>query len=398
VGYDRPSPQRHRQDDQPGLGTWRFQRAIRRRHVFAAELAVREMDYISVANALALTVLIASGARGPSIAPVTSAALSARGGSISKSQLRPGERRRRYLVRGGGRRRTTQSFSHDQTAMLPVASKLRHYSRFEMFRILTCAVAVGVAVLATASVSWGTSGGLNGKIAFISGPNEKADLYTVNPDGTGLTRLTKDHTADTSPAWSANGRQLAWSHGGALLIYDAAGIRFRRVGESAGYLTTPSWSLDSRFIYAVNTHEDDSGDVIQSIVRIEAGNGKVVDLTPPTRSDYYYKMRDSGRPLVAPDASLYASLDLVDCDELGLPASGSFGICSGMFSLGIDAAAPRPLWTVPQDLLGEQPWYDISPDGNFFATTESTESGHGSGVVLLDRTGGSARTARRPCS
>jgi hypothetical protein len=41
-----------------GSAQGRFQRAIKRRNLFAAEMALRELDYISLANALALTLLI----------------------------------------------------------------------------------------------------------------------------------------------------------------------------------------------------------------------------------------------------------------------------------------------------------------------------------------------------
>jgi hypothetical protein len=42
-----------------GSAQGRFQRAIQRRNLFAAEMALREMDYVSLANALALTLLLA---------------------------------------------------------------------------------------------------------------------------------------------------------------------------------------------------------------------------------------------------------------------------------------------------------------------------------------------------
>src|SRR5438093_3834237 len=45
-----------------GSAQGRFQRAIQRRNVFAAEMALREMDYVSLANALALTLLLAEQA------------------------------------------------------------------------------------------------------------------------------------------------------------------------------------------------------------------------------------------------------------------------------------------------------------------------------------------------
>jgi hypothetical protein len=45
-----------------GSAQGRFQRAIQRRNLFAAEMALREMDYISLGTALALTLLIAEEA------------------------------------------------------------------------------------------------------------------------------------------------------------------------------------------------------------------------------------------------------------------------------------------------------------------------------------------------
>jgi len=44
--------------DQPGLRHGRFQRAIHRRQLFAAELAARELDGLSLTDALDLTLLI----------------------------------------------------------------------------------------------------------------------------------------------------------------------------------------------------------------------------------------------------------------------------------------------------------------------------------------------------
>jgi hypothetical protein len=43
-----------------GTAQGRFRRAIQRRHLFAAEMAAREMDHMSLANALALCELLAN--------------------------------------------------------------------------------------------------------------------------------------------------------------------------------------------------------------------------------------------------------------------------------------------------------------------------------------------------
>jgi hypothetical protein len=54
----RPSPQRHPTMTSQGTAHGRFARAIHRRQLFAAEMAARELDSISLSDALDLTILI----------------------------------------------------------------------------------------------------------------------------------------------------------------------------------------------------------------------------------------------------------------------------------------------------------------------------------------------------
>jgi TolB protein len=56
------------------------------------------------------------------------------------------------------------------------------------------------------------------QIVFQAGDGASADIYVVNADGSGLTRLTDYADADLAPSWSADGRQiyfLSQNHGGA---------------------------------------------------------------------------------------------------------------------------------------------------------------------------------------
>ena len=45
-----------------------------------------------------------------------------------------------------------------------------------------------------------------GKIAFVSSRDGNPEIYTINTDGTELTRLTNDPAVDEEPAWSPDGR------------------------------------------------------------------------------------------------------------------------------------------------------------------------------------------------
>lgn len=59
------------------------------------------------------------------------------------------------------------------------------------------------------------------------------ELYLVQPDGTGLTRLTSNDRVDTSPSWSPDGRQIAFRsrlEGSAdIFVMDANGQNWRNL-------------------------------------------------------------------------------------------------------------------------------------------------------------------------
>src|SRR4051794_6393323 len=68
-----------------------------------------------------------------------------------------------------------------------------------------------VAFFALASPAHATFPGQNGKIIFtVSLGDGYSEFDLMNPDGTGKTRLT-DHLGQiTSPAWSADGKKIAF--------------------------------------------------------------------------------------------------------------------------------------------------------------------------------------------
>jgi Tol biopolymer transport system component len=69
------------------------------------------------------------------------------------------------------------------------------------------------------SLDWSS----RGVIAFVRQRGTRRDVYTVRPDGTDLTRITRDG-ASTQPTWSPDGRSLAYSR-----LVPAGGGELRRV-------------------------------------------------------------------------------------------------------------------------------------------------------------------------
>lgn len=95
-------------------------------------------------------------------------------------------------------------------------------------------------------VSWGLGG-----IAFISdmdtgGFPNRTQIYKVQPDGTGLTRLTDHDDWDFMPEWSADGTRIVFvtgrdSNGGEIYTMDADGTNQTRITFDSGAEWAPKF-------------------------------------------------------------------------------------------------------------------------------------------------------------
>jgi Tol biopolymer transport system component len=94
--------------------------------------------------------------------------------------------------------------------------------------------------------------GANGRIAFESERDGNPEIYSMEPDASDQTRLTRNPASDTDPAWSPDGTRIVFTSNrdGNDEIYtmNADGTGQTRLTTSPGSDSNPSWSPDGRNI------------------------------------------------------------------------------------------------------------------------------------------------------
>ena len=90
------------------------------------------------------------------------------------------------------------------------------------------------------------------QIAFVSG--DLREIYVMNLDGSGQRELTPDNASEKSPAWSPDGRQIAFLATGVRVV-NADGSGLRRLTRTGGDASAPAWSPDGRQIAFVSRRD-----------------------------------------------------------------------------------------------------------------------------------------------
>lgn len=132
---------------------------------------------------------------------------------------------------------------------LPSASRIAAVLRILIFLSL-------LTVLISPSVTYAAFPGVNGKIAFESNRDGSfGQIYVMNPDGTGVTRLTFTAAHDNYPVWSPDGTKLVFesTRTGDVDIYvmNADGTNQTQLTNDPAVDNQATWSPDgTRIVFA----------------------------------------------------------------------------------------------------------------------------------------------------
>jgi TolB protein len=110
------------------------------------------------------------------------------------------------------------------------------------------------------------------RMVFVSSRDGNDEIYKVNADGSGRTRLTNDPAEDRFPAWSPDGQRIAFVSAmgdkGGVYVMDADGShRTLLIADPAAI--NPTWSPDGKYL-ALNSN----GDIV--IVHADGGHSTTI--------------------------------------------------------------------------------------------------------------------------
>ena len=194
-----------------------------------------------------------------------------------------------------------------------------------------------------------------GKIVFVSNRDGNDEIYSMNYDGSGVTRLTNNSEQDGSPDWSPDGSKIVFdsNRSGEFEIYvmNANGSNQQQI-TTLGSCDSPQWSPDGSRIAFVQESPD--GPII--ITMNPDGSG-LFQVTDPSMAAY----------------SLYWSPDGSQIDFIGSLTN------YGIYTVNDDGTNPSLLYAT--NGLASFAW---SPDGIHLAITMWAGSNYNFDIYLYN--------------
>lgn len=174
------------------------------------------------------------------------------------------------------------------------------------------------------SPSWSADGK---KIAFAGILKGNLDVYVMNVDGSGLKRITRSPARDTSPSWSPDGKRIAFARQrgeeGENSVCDSCiatikldGTGLKRLTGTNGFASNPAWSPNGKQIAFSKFVRGSGGDIF----KMNAADGsQKKNLTNTGRAQ-------ESEPNWSPDGKKLAYTSFTE----------SQGACDRVFTMNVD--------------------------------------------------------------
>ncbi|WP_435771812.1 TolB family protein [Nocardioides sp. SYSU DS0651] len=189
------------------------------------------------------------------------------------------------------------------------------------------------------------------ELVFTSYREGAGDLWVVRADGTDAVRLTDDALLEITPAWSPDGRRIAFACATGedaqydLYVMDADGSRRRRVTATPECEETPRWSPDGARLYFTGG---------------PCGGAHAVAVVDVDGTDRAELAPVGSWPALSPDGRRL----LYD-----VPIEGGTFLETTLWSVGVDGGKPAELGPAGLPAAYESSW---SPDGERIAFISPT--------------------------
>ena len=107
-------------------------------------------------------------------------------------------------------------FEEDEKSAKKEVSKAAERGRSRARNTFAAVLGIPIVVLLFTSITFPPAGyaafpGANGKILFVSDRDGNNEIYVMNADGTGQTRLTFNAANDNNPKWSPDSTKIVFT-------------------------------------------------------------------------------------------------------------------------------------------------------------------------------------------